>query len=161
VRENEDMGQTILPDRAAEPFREGIRPGALGGRKHFADPHAPHTLPERVDADRVPIAEEVTRRGVVGEGVHDRLGRPVCGGVLGDVVGEDPPARVGEDDQDEDLDVVGAEGCSGAGPSWTASTARPARALRPQPAAGQGLPPPRPAQPDCGPTPTKAGPGAS
>ena len=64
MRENEDMGQTILPDRAAEPFREGIRPGALGGRKHFADPHAPHTLPERVAVDRVAIAEEIGRRCV-------------------------------------------------------------------------------------------------
>ena len=106
--------------------------GALGGRERFADPHAPHTLPERVDADRVPIAEEVTRRGVVGEGVHDRLGRPVCGGVLGGVEVEDPPARVGEDDQDEEhaqarggeaeeiegdqvLDAVGEERAPGLG----------------------------------------------
>ena len=32
--------------------------------------------PERVAVDRVAIAEQVSRRGVVGDGVHDLLGRP-------------------------------------------------------------------------------------
>ena len=37
---NEDVIQTLLPDRADEPFHEGVSPGALGGRERFADPHA-------------------------------------------------------------------------------------------------------------------------
>ena len=37
---NEDVIQTLLPDRADEPFHGGVGPGALGGRERFADPHA-------------------------------------------------------------------------------------------------------------------------
>jgi hypothetical protein len=76
LAKDEDMIKTLAPDRADEPLREGSRPGALGGREHFADPHAPHRLRERVAVDRVAIAEEVSRRAVVREGVHDPLGRP-------------------------------------------------------------------------------------
>ena len=41
-------------------------------------------------------------RGVVREGVHDLLGRPVCGGVLGHVEVDHTPAMVGEHDEDKE-----------------------------------------------------------
>ena len=53
--------------------------GALGGRERFADPHAPHPLPERVAADRVPIAEKVRRRGPPAKA------SPICWAVQGAV----------------------------------------------------------------------------
>ena len=68
--------RAVAGQDAAELFHEGSLPGPLDGREHVADPHAPHTLPERVAVDRVAIAEQVSRRGVVGDGVHDLLGRP-------------------------------------------------------------------------------------
>ena len=52
--------------------------------------------------DLVTIAEEIGRRGVVREGVHDLLGGPGGGGVLGHVEVDDPPAMVGEHDEDEE-----------------------------------------------------------
>jgi hypothetical protein len=59
-------------------------------------------VPERVAVDRVAIAEEVRRRGVVREGVHDLLGRPGGGGMFRHVEVEDTPAMVGEDEKDEE-----------------------------------------------------------
>ncbi|OGA01050.1 MAG: hypothetical protein A3I00_03570 [Betaproteobacteria bacterium RIFCSPLOWO2_02_FULL_64_12] len=57
-------------------------------------------MPKRVAIDAVAIAEEVGRRGVVREGVHDLLGRPGDGGVLGDVEVEDAAAVVSQHDED-------------------------------------------------------------
>jgi hypothetical protein len=95
------MIEALLPDRVDEPFREQIRPGTLGGREHVADPHASDTLPERVAVDRVAIAEEVSRCGVVREA--SPIGWAVQGGrgMFGHVDVEDPPALVGGNDQEK------------------------------------------------------------
>src|SRR5882762_10678187 len=97
---DEYMIQTLAPDGADEPLREGVLPWAVN-REDFTDAHALHALPEHVTVDRVAIAEEIGRGGVVREGVHDLLGRPGSGGMLGDVEVEDAPAGVGEHDEDE------------------------------------------------------------
>ena len=68
-------------------------------------------MPEDVAADRVAIAEEMGRRGVVREGVHNLLGGPGGGGVLGHVEVEDAPAIGGQDNEDEeDVQVSGGNG---------------------------------------------------
>jgi len=127
---DEDKIQTLAPDRADEPLREGVLPGAGGRRQNLTDPHAPHSLPERVAVDRVAIAEEIGRGGVVREGIDDLLGGPGSGGMLGDVEVEDATAMVGEHDEDEEdaqvrgwhreeidrdqvADMVGQEGSPG------------------------------------------------
>ena len=63
--------------------------------------HALHTMPEVLAIDPVAIAEKIGRRSVVREGLHDLLGRPVRGGVLGHVEVEDTPAMVSEHEEDE------------------------------------------------------------
>jgi len=93
--------QTLAPDGADKPLREGVLPRAVRRREDFTDAQALHALPERVTVDRVAIAEEVRRRGVIREGVHDLLGRPGSGGMLGDIEVEDAPAVVGKHDEDE------------------------------------------------------------
>src|SRR5947209_1290567 len=100
--EDEDVIQTLAPDRADEPLRERVLPRAVRRRQDLNDPHAPHSLSERVSVDLIAIAEEVGRGGVVREGVHDLLGRPGGGGMLGDVEVEDAPAIVGEHNEDEE-----------------------------------------------------------
>ena len=102
LAQDEDMVETLSPDRADQAFGEGILPWASGGREDFLDPHALHALAEGVSVDRVAIAEEIGRGGVVREGVHDLLGGPRSGGMLGDVEVQDPTPMVGEDDQDEE-----------------------------------------------------------
>jgi hypothetical protein len=61
-----------------------------------------YSVSEGLAIDVVAIAEKIGRRGVVREGVHDLLGRPVRGGVFGDVEVDDAPAMVSEHDEDEE-----------------------------------------------------------
>src|SRR5438093_12620553 len=75
--------QTLAPDGADEPLREGVLPRALRRREDFTNTPALHALPEHVTVDRVAIAEEVGRGGVVREGVHALLVRPGSGRLLG------------------------------------------------------------------------------
>src|SRR5438445_4318237 len=102
LAQDEYVIQTLAPDGANEPLREGVLPRAVRRREDFTDTHALHALPEHVTVDRVAIAEEVGRGGVVREGVHDLLGRPGGGGMLGDIEVEDAPALVGEHNEDEE-----------------------------------------------------------
>lgn len=48
----------------------------------FSDPDALHALAEDIAVDRVAIAEEVRRRGVVREGIDDLLSCPGGGGMF-------------------------------------------------------------------------------
>jgi hypothetical protein len=55
--------------------------------------------------------EEIGWCGVVREGVHDLLGGPVGGGMLGDVEVQDATAMVGKHDEDEeDTQAEGGNG---------------------------------------------------
>src|SRR3989441_8779724 len=99
---DEDMIQTFAPDGADKALRERVLPWAVRRRQNFTDAHALHALSEHVPVDRVAIAEEVGRRGVVRENVHDLLGGPVGSGVFGDVEVDDAPAMVNEHDENEE-----------------------------------------------------------
>jgi hypothetical protein len=102
LAENEHVVQTLAPDRADEPLHERVLPRAVSRREHFEDPHAHEAWPDGVAVDRVAIAEEGGGRGVVRERLHDLLGGPGGGGMLGDVEVEDAPPVVGEHDKDEE-----------------------------------------------------------
>src|SRR5436309_3095951 len=54
--EDENVIETLAPDRADEAFHERIRPGAVRRRKDFVDLHALHSVPERLTVDLVTIA---------------------------------------------------------------------------------------------------------
>jgi hypothetical protein len=102
LAQHENMVQTLAPDRADEPFREGVLPRTGRCSQDFPDAHALHAVPERVTVDVIAIAKEVGWPGVIREGVHDLLGRPLRGGMLGDVEVNDAPAMVSEHDEDEE-----------------------------------------------------------
>jgi hypothetical protein len=48
---DEDVIQTLAPDRADEPLREGVLPRAVRRRQNFADFHAFQAFPEHVVVD--------------------------------------------------------------------------------------------------------------
>src|SRR2546426_4920093 len=100
--ENENVIQTLAPDRTDEALGERILPGAVRRSKDFVDPHALHSVPKLLAVDLVTVAQEIGRRGVVREGVHDLLGGPVGGEVLGHVEVDDAPAMVSEHDENEE-----------------------------------------------------------
>jgi hypothetical protein len=101
LAEDEDMIQALAPDRADEPLRERVLPRAARRRENLLDPHALHAAAKLLTIDLVAITQEIGWRGLVREGVHDLLGGPGGGGVLGHVEVDDPPAVVREHDEDE------------------------------------------------------------
>jgi hypothetical protein len=100
--QDEDVVQTLPADRADEPLGEGILPRAVRGGEELIDPHALNTLPKRRPVDAVAIAEEIGRCAVIGESVHDLLGGPVGGRVLGHVEVDDASAMVNQHDENEE-----------------------------------------------------------
>ena len=101
LAENENAIQALAPDRADEPLRERVLPRAVRRREHLLDPHALHAAPKWLTVDLVPITHEIGGRGLVRESVHDLLGGPDGGGMLGNVEVDDPPAMVGKHNEDE------------------------------------------------------------
>jgi hypothetical protein len=100
--EDEHVTQTLAPDRTDETLGERILPGAVRRREDFLDPHALHSVPKLLTIGLVTVAQEIERRRVVRERVHDLLSRPGGGGMLGEVEMDDPPAVVSEHDEDEE-----------------------------------------------------------
>ena len=102
LAENDDMIQALAPDRIDQALGERILPGAVRRREDFLDPHALHPVPEVLAVDPVTVAQEIGGRGVIRERLHDLLGGPVGGGVLGHVEVDDASAMVREHDENEE-----------------------------------------------------------
>ena len=100
--EDDDVIQTFPADRADQAFREGILPGGARGDEDFADAHGRDAASEGITIDRVPIAEQIFGRRVVGEGVDHLAGRPRGGRVIGDIDMDESPAVVTKNDEAEE-----------------------------------------------------------
>jgi hypothetical protein len=100
--EDQNVIQTLAADRADEALRERILPRTLRCRKDFLDVHALHSMPKRRAVDLITVAQEIRGCGLVREGVHDLLGGPVRGGVIGHVEVDDAPPMMSEHDEDEE-----------------------------------------------------------
>jgi hypothetical protein len=80
-------------------------------REDFGDPHALDAVAELLAIHLVTVAQGVGGRRVVWERGDDLLRGPDGGGVLGHVEVDDPPAMVGEHDEDEqDAQARGGHG---------------------------------------------------
>jgi hypothetical protein len=100
LAEDDNVVETVAPDRADKALRERILPGAVRRRKNFLDPHALHAVAKLL-------------------AVHLLRG-PDGGGMLGDVEVDDPPAMVGKHHEDEqDAEARGGHGESMETKSWT------------------------------------------
>jgi hypothetical protein len=87
LAEDDDVVETLAPNRADQAFGEGILPWTSSGREDLLDPHPLHALTEGVTVDRVSVAED------------DLLSGPRRGGMLGNVIVQDLTPMVSEDDQ--------------------------------------------------------------
>jgi hypothetical protein len=76
LAQHENVIQALAPDRPDDALRERILPGAVWRREDLVDPHGRHPVPELLAIDLVTISEEVRRRGLVREGVHELLSSP-------------------------------------------------------------------------------------
>ena len=56
--ENENVIQTLAPDRTDKALGERILPGAVRRREDFVDPHALHAVPKLLAVHLVTVAQE-------------------------------------------------------------------------------------------------------
>ncbi len=81
--QHDHMVEELAADGADHAFDEGILPGRTGRRENLGDEHALHPSPKLAAVDAVAIAEEITRRRVIGERFDDLLRGPGGGGGIG------------------------------------------------------------------------------
>src|SRR2546430_1145164 len=62
--ENQNVIQTLAPDRTDEALGERILPGAVRRREDFLDPHALHSVPKLLAVDLVTVAQRSEERRV-------------------------------------------------------------------------------------------------
>ena len=86
LMEDDDVVQTLPTDAPDQAFDIGILPWRPWSDDDFLDAHVLDTLPKGCAVDGVPIAQEIARRFLPGEGVNDLLRRPLRRWVLGDIV---------------------------------------------------------------------------
>jgi hypothetical protein len=66
VAEDENVIQTLAPDRTDQALGERILPGAVRRGEDFVDAHTLHAVPKVLTVDLVTVAQEIGWRGVVG-----------------------------------------------------------------------------------------------
>jgi hypothetical protein len=82
-------------------------------REDFVDPHARQAMPELLALDLVTITQEIGRRGLVREGVHDLLSGRGGGGSVAIEVDDAPVAVIEHDEDEEDEEDAEASGRHG------------------------------------------------
>ena len=107
--QDEDMIQALAADGADDPFDERVLPGCPWSNEHLSNPHAGDAPGEGLAVDGITIAEQISRSGLVREGLEDLASGPAGRGVIRDVEVEEFAAIMAEDDED----VEQAEGEGG------------------------------------------------
>ena len=74
--EDDDLIEHLATETPDEPLAVRILPWTSRGDLHFFDTHVFDTLLEQCTVDRVPIPEEIARRGLPGKRLNDLLGGP-------------------------------------------------------------------------------------
>jgi hypothetical protein len=64
---------------------KGVLPGCFGSDDHFANPHVAQAPGEALAVDDIPIAEQISRSGLVREDLEDLAGGPDGRRMLRDV----------------------------------------------------------------------------
>ena len=78
--EHHHVVETLAAQGPDEAFHVRILPRGPGRGLDFADPQGVNSAGEPDPVDRIAVAQQVARRGLPGERLHELLGRPVrCG----------------------------------------------------------------------------------
>jgi hypothetical protein len=99
--EDDDVVQTLAPDRADDAFDVGILPGRARCRADRREAEGLDCPTERCVEGRVAVVEEEPRVREVGEGLAELLSGPSGRGVLRHIDMQDAPPVVGQETEDE------------------------------------------------------------
>lgn len=90
--QDDDMVEAFSADRADQPFNLWALPGRSESGENLADVQAFDQRPKCCTIDAVAVPEQVPRRFVPREGLHDLGCGPLGSGMLGDIEMNDAPA---------------------------------------------------------------------
>jgi hypothetical protein len=102
LAENDDVIEALAADGADDPFGERVLPGCPRGNDHLSNPHVGDGPGEALAIDGITISEQISRSGLVREGLDDLLGRPDGRSMIGDVEMEEFAPVMPKDDEDEE-----------------------------------------------------------
>jgi rhomboid protease GluP len=102
LAQNEEMIQALAAKGADDAFDERILPGSPWSNEHLSNPHAGDAPGEGLAVDGIPIAEHISRSGLLREGLENLAGGPVGRRVIRDVEVEEFAAIVAENDEDKE-----------------------------------------------------------
>jgi hypothetical protein len=88
--------QTLAANRANHPFHVSSLSRRGRSRKHFLDSHGFHILTKLAAENAVPVAQQISRDLIKGEGLAQLLGSPFGAGVGGYVEMDDAPPVVSQ-----------------------------------------------------------------
>jgi hypothetical protein len=77
VVEDDDVIEHLATHTPDEPFAVGILPGTARGDLDLFNAHILDAVLEGHTVDRVPIPEEIARRGLPGKRLNDLVGGPL------------------------------------------------------------------------------------
>jgi hypothetical protein len=100
--EHEDVVQALTAEGADDPFGERVLPGRSGSDDHVVNSHVGQAPGEALAVDGIPIAEEISWRGLVWEGLEDLAGGPDCRGMIRHGEAEELAAVMAEHDEGEE-----------------------------------------------------------
>ena len=97
--EDDHVVQTRPADTPNQPLDTGMLPWTPWGDQDFFAPHVPHALPNSRSIHAIPIAQQGSWDIVPRQCLQHLLGRPRCGGMLGDMEGHDTAPLMGANQQ--------------------------------------------------------------
>src|SRR5882672_10111574 len=107
LAQDNDVVQTLTPDRSDQPFGKAILPGRGWCGRHVPDAHGAQSARDDAAIDPVPIADEVARSLVPGKGLGQLTCNPFSYRVCRDVDPDEISAA--KPDDDEGIEQVEAD----------------------------------------------------
>ena len=101
VVQDDDVVECISANSADDPLAVGVLPGTLGCNFNLFDIEVLNPVPQYATVDRVPIPQQVARRGIPGKGFHDLLGCSLRCRVFSHIEMHDTPLLVDQNDEYE------------------------------------------------------------
>src|SRR6195256_3038789 len=99
LAQNNDVVQTLTPDRSDQPFGKAVLPGRGWCGRLVPDAHGAQSARDDAAIDPVPIADEVARSLIPGKCLRDLTCNPFCRRICCDVDPDEVSAIQPHDDE--------------------------------------------------------------
>ena len=128
--ENNNVIQTLSPDRSDNAFHIRILPRRARSRKYFFDAETFHSMSESITVDAITVAKQIAWSGIKRECLNQLLSRPHCGWVRCNIEVHDVTTVMAKHDKDIKNAKCGSRYCKEIDTGYTVSMVFEKRWLR-------------------------------